>query len=67
MPQTLKFGVFDHMHTTASLIDLCIEEWVTLNWILKKYEKKGVDWIHVALVRDKWRALVDTVTNVRVP
>jgi hypothetical protein len=27
----------------------------------------GVDWIGLAQERDKWRALVNTVTNLRVP
>jgi hypothetical protein len=26
-----------------------------------------VDWIHLAQYRDRWRALVNTVTNLRVP
>jgi hypothetical protein len=27
----------------------------------------GVDWIHLAQDRDEWRALVNTVMNLRVP
>jgi hypothetical protein len=27
----------------------------------------GVDWIHLALDRDRWLALVNTVMNLRVP
>jgi hypothetical protein len=27
----------------------------------------GVDWIELALVRDRWRALVTAVRNLRVP
>jgi hypothetical protein len=27
----------------------------------------GVDWIHLAQDRDRWRALVNMVMNVRVP
>jgi hypothetical protein len=27
----------------------------------------GLDWIYLAQVRDKWRALVNTVMNLRVP
>jgi hypothetical protein len=27
----------------------------------------GVDWIDLAQDRDQWRALVNTVTNLRVP
>jgi hypothetical protein len=27
----------------------------------------GVDWVHLAQDKDQWRALVNTVMNVRVP
>jgi hypothetical protein len=27
----------------------------------------GMDWIHPAQDRDKWRALMNTVMNLRVP
>jgi hypothetical protein len=27
----------------------------------------GIDWIDLAQVRDQWRALVNTVMNLRVP
>jgi len=28
---------------------------------------EDVDWIHLAQGMDKWRALVDTVTHLRIP
>jgi hypothetical protein len=28
---------------------------------------KGIDWIHLAQYRDRWRALVNAVMNLRVP
>jgi hypothetical protein len=28
---------------------------------------EGVDWMHLALDRDKWQALVNTVIDIRVP
>jgi hypothetical protein len=37
-----------------------------LEWILET-GWDGVDWIDVARDRDQWRALVNTVMNLRVP
>jgi hypothetical protein len=37
-----------------------IVEWI-LNWF------GGLDWINQVHVRDKWRAVVNTVMNVGVP
>jgi hypothetical protein len=34
---------------------------------LREIEWGGMDWIDLALDRDKWRALVNTVMNLRVP
>jgi hypothetical protein len=34
---------------------------------LREIEWDGVDWIDVAPDRDQWRALVNTVMNLRVP
>jgi hypothetical protein len=34
---------------------------------LRKIGWDGVDWIHLAQDRDQWRALVNTVMNIRVP
>jgi hypothetical protein len=34
---------------------------------LGKIEFGVVDWIHLAQNRDRWRALVNTVMNLRVP
>jgi len=34
---------------------------------LRQTEWEGADWIHVAQDRDQWWAVVNTVTNLRVP
>ena len=35
---------------------------IILKWILEKW-----DWIVLALDRDMWRAVVNTVKNLRIP
>jgi hypothetical protein len=37
----------------------------TLKWILE-IKWSGMGWIHQALERDQWRALVNTVMKLRV-
>jgi hypothetical protein len=34
---------------------------------LREIGFEGVDWIHLAQDRDRWRALVNTVLNLQVP
>jgi hypothetical protein len=42
--------------------------WVdNINMDLREIGRDGVDWIDMAQDRDKWRALVNTVLNLRVP
>jgi hypothetical protein len=42
--------------------------WVdSLKLDLREIGWDGMDWIDLALDRDQWRALVNTVMNIRVP
>jgi hypothetical protein len=46
--------------------DLGVDGRTTLKWI-REIGFGYVDWIHWAQDRDRWRTLVNTVMNLRVP
>jgi hypothetical protein len=37
-----------------------------IKMVLREIERDGMDWIDLAQNRDQWRALVNTVINLRV-
>jgi hypothetical protein len=43
-----------------------VDKTIILKRILKKQDD-GVDWMHVAKDREKWRVLLITGLNVRIP
>jgi hypothetical protein len=39
---------------------------IILGWIFRKWDVGGIDWIGLAQDRDRWRAIMNAVMNLRV-
>jgi hypothetical protein len=65
--QEVRTGFWwDDLRERHHLQDQGVDERILLNWIVKK-GWGGMDWIDLAEDRDRWRAVVDAVMNLRVP
>ena len=49
------------------LDDPSVDGWIILRWIFRKWDGGGMDWIDLAEDRNRLRALVNAVINLRVP
>jgi hypothetical protein len=47
--------------------DQDVDGWTILKYIFREIGWDGMDWIDLPPDRDQWRALMNTVMNVRVP
>ena len=49
------------------LKDPGVNGWIILKRIFEKWDERGMDWIDLAQDRDRWRAVVNVVMNLRLP
>jgi hypothetical protein len=56
-----NLGERDHLE------GLHVDRRIILRWIFEKWNWRVLVWIYLAQGRDKWRAFVNAVMNLRVP
>jgi len=49
------------------LEDPGVDRWIILRWIFRKWDVGSMNWLRLAQYKDRWRALVNAVMNLRVP
>jgi hypothetical protein len=64
----MSVPVYRHLNLTARPVAFSFRIWVdNIKIDLREIEWDGRDWIDLTQDRDQWRALVNTVMNLRVP
>jgi hypothetical protein len=54
-------------HERKNLLeDPGVDSIITLRWIFRQMDVEGMSWIDMAQDRDRWRAVVNAVMNLRV-
>jgi hypothetical protein len=48
------------------LEDPGVDGWIIIKWIFNKWDG-GVAWINMAQDRERWRAVLNAVMNLRLP
>jgi len=56
-----------YLSERENLEDPGVDWRIILRWILRKWDRRGMDWIDLAQDRDRWRTFVNAVINLRVP
>ena len=58
--------MWENLRKGDHLEDPGVDRRIILKWILEKWDG-GMDWINLAQDRNRWRALLNAVMNIRVP
>ena len=56
-----------NLRESDHLQDPGVDGRLILRRIFRKWVVGGMDWIHLAQDRNRWRALVNTVMSIRIP